>query len=93
MGLVAGDTAIVWLTLGGTINMASDQWWQPQNWLMVLKGTGSTLTTFAYFTSPVGEGTAPELAFGAALVLICLILVLNFVAMLIGRRGERLRQQ
>lgn len=87
MGLVAGDTAIVWLTLGGSVTMAVDQWWLPANWLAVLKGTGSTLTTFAYFASPVGEGTAPELAFGAALVLMAIVLFLNFIAMLIGVRG------
>lgn len=92
MGLVAGDTAIVWLTLGGSVNMGAEQWWAPQNWLTVLKGTGSTLTTFTYFTSPVGEGMAPELAFGAAVVLIALVLVLNITAMLIARWGNRTRR-
>jgi phosphate transport system permease protein len=36
MGLAAGDTAIVWLTLGGTMTMAADQWWRVSNWLPVL---------------------------------------------------------
>ena len=85
MGLVAGDTAIVWLTLGGTMTMASDQWWQPNNLLTVLQGTGSTLTTFIYFNSPAGDGNSPQLAFGAALVLVVVVLVLNTAAMLIAR--------
>lgn len=89
MGLAAGDTAIVWLTLGGTMTMASDQWWLPQNALTVLKGTGSTLTTFTYFNSPAGEGNSEALAFGAALVLIVLVLVLNFAALAIARSQQR----
>ncbi len=89
MGLAAGDTAIVWLTLGGTMTMASDQWWSPQNWMTVLKGTGSTLTTFTYFNSPAGEGNSEGLAFGGALVLIALVLVLNFAALAIARSQQR----
>lgn len=89
MGLAAGDTAIVWLTLGGTMNMAVDKWWQPQHAMEVLRGTGSTLTTFTYFNSPAGDGNSPELAFGAALVLILLVLVLNITAMLIAKASQR----
>jgi len=85
MGLVAGDTAIVWLTLGGTMTMATDQWWRPDQLLTVMRGTGSTLTTFIYFNSPAGDGNSPQLAFGAALVLILLVLALNFLAVLIAR--------
>ncbi len=87
MGLAAGDTAIVWLTLGGTMTMAVDNWWNASQWLTVLRGTGSTLTTFIYFNSPAGEGNAPLLAFGAALVLILIVLVLNIIAAFIGRRS------
>ena len=89
MGLVAGDTAIVWLTLGGTVDMGADAWWQPQNWNAVLHGTGATLTTFTYYTSPVGEGTAPEMAFGAALVLMAIVLTLNIASTVIARVGSR----
>jgi phosphate transport system permease protein len=85
MGLVAGDTAIVSLTLGATMTMAVDNWWQASNLLTVLRGTGSTLTTFIYFNSPAGEGNSPDLAFAAALVLIGLVVVLNVIAMLIAR--------
>jgi phosphate transport system permease protein len=88
MGLAAGDTAIVWLLLGGTMTMAVDNWWHASQWLTVLRGTGSTLTTFIYFNSPAGEGNAPQLAFGAALVLIGIVLVLNLIAAFIGRRSN-----
>ena len=84
MGLAAGDTAIVWMLLGGTINFASDTWWQAPHWLDVLRGPGSTLTTFIYFTSPAGEGNAINLAFGAAAVLVVVVLVLNLIAMLLA---------
>lgn len=89
MGLAAGDTAIVWLTLGGSINMAVDNWWDPSQWVEVLRGTGSTLTTYTYFNSPAGEGNAPGMAFGAALVLILLVLVFNIVAVMLGRRSAK----
>lgn len=90
MGLAAGDTAIVWLTLGGTMTMAADKWWQIGNWLATLRGAGSTLTTYIYFNSPAGDGNSPGAAFGAAFVLIVLVLVLNLAAVLIFRRDERL---
>jgi phosphate transport system permease protein len=90
MGLAAGDTAIVWLTLGGSINMSgSETWWDPSQWVEVLRGTGSTLTTYVYFNSPAGEGNSPGMAFGAALVLIMLVLVFNLVAVYVGRRSAK----
>jgi phosphate transport system permease protein len=89
MGLAAGDTAIVWLTLGGTMTMAADQWWRVSNWLPVLRGAGSTLTTYIYFNSPAGDGNSPGAAFGAALVLIAIVLALNLTAQLVFRRGSK----
>ncbi len=86
MGLAAGDTAIVWLTLGGTMNMAVDAWWQLSSAVEVLRGTGSTLTTFIYFSSPAGEGNAPELAYAGAMVLLVLLVSLNAVATFLGRK-------
>lgn len=86
MGIAAGDTAIVWLTLGGTMTMAIDNWWRLGNWLVTLKGAGSTLTTYAYFNSAAGDGNSPVAAFGAAFILICIVLVLNFTAALLFRR-------
>lgn len=88
MGLAAGDTAIIWLTLGGTMTMAMDNWWRVSNWLAVLKGAGSTLTTYAYFNSAAGDGNSPIAAFGAAFVLMCIVLAFNLAAALIFRRRE-----
>ena len=85
MGLVAGDTAIVWLTLGGTMTMATDHWWRADQALTVLRGTGSTLTTYIFYNSPAGEGNAPQQAYAAAVVLIAIVLVLNLGIAWIGR--------
>lgn len=90
IGRIAGDTAIVWLTLGGSMNMTGNQpWWQPHNWLSTLKNTGSTLTTYIYFSSPAGEGNAPGKAFGASLVLILIILATNFLVDFIVNRKTK----
>lgn len=86
MGRIIGDTAIVWLTLGGTLQMTGVQpWWKPENWLSTLKNTGSTLTSYIYYTSPAGEGNMAEKAFGASFVLIVIIILLNIITSLIAR--------
>jgi phosphate transport system permease protein len=85
IGLVAGDTAIVTLTLGASMTLGADQWWLVQNALPVLRGTGSTLTTFIYYNSPAGEGNSPQLAFGAALLLIGVVVAMNLAATRIAR--------
>lgn len=87
LGLIVGDTAIVWLTVGGTMTMSgADAWWLPHNWLAVLKGTGSTLTTFIFYSSPAGEGNAPGKAYGAAVVLLALVVALNALVAWVGRQ-------
>jgi phosphate transport system permease protein len=88
MGLAAGDTAIVTLTLGGTMTMSVDNWWQPANWMALLRGAGSTLTSFTYFNSPAGEGNSPAAALGAAFILMCIVLVFNLGAVLLFRRRD-----
>ena len=90
MGRIIGDTAIVWLTLGGTLRMTGIQpWWQPSNWLSTLKNTGSTLTSYIYYSSPAGEGNSYTVAFGASIVLIVIIVILNLTATLIGNVSNR----
>jgi len=85
MGRIIGDTAIVWLALGGTLRMTGLQpWYQPGNWLSTLQNTGSTLTTYIYFTSPAGEGNNYTVAFGAACVLILVIIALNALTAVLG---------
>ncbi len=93
MGRIIGDTAIVWLTLGGTLRMTGIQpWWQPVNWLSTLQNTGCTLTSYIYFASPAGEGNMPDKAFGAALVLVLVIIVLNLVIDLLARFSSSIKE-
>ncbi|ATW26250.1 phosphate ABC transporter permease PstA [Candidatus Formimonas warabiya] len=93
MGRIIGDTAIVWLTLGGTMRMTGIQpWWQPVNWISTLQNTGSTLTSYIYYTSPAGEGNMPEKAFGASFVLIILIVVLNLLTDFFGNYKNKVKE-
>lgn len=83
MGRIAGDTAIVVVLLGGSLTL------QPQGTapvLSTLRGTGSTLTSYVYNNSPVGEGNAPEKAYAAAFVLLIIVIALNFLVDVISRR-------
>lgn len=92
MGRIIGDTAIVWLALGGSIRMTGLQpWYAVQNWLSTLQNSGCTLTSYIYYTSPVGEGNQFDVAFGASLVLIFIIIVLNIIATAIGKAGAAKR--
>ena len=89
MGRIIGDTAIVWLALGGTLRMSGMQpWYIPENWLSTLKNTGSTLTSYIYYTSPVGEGNNYTVAFGASVVLIIIIIALNAITAVIGNMSK-----
>jgi phosphate transport system permease protein len=79
---IIGDTAIVVLLLGETLRF------DPQNSVPVLgllRGGGSTLTTYVYNNSPAGEGAAPQKAYAAAFVLLIFVLALNLVVDRIGR--------
>lgn len=85
MGRIVGDTAIVVILLGASQQI------QPENGTPIwglLKGTGSTLTTYVYNNSPAGEGGAPEKAYAAAFVLLIIVIFLNFAIDLIARRKE-----
>ena len=65
---IIGDTAIVLLLLGETLRI------EPQGSRAgrssLLRGTGSTLTSYVYDNSPAGEGAAPQKAYAAAFVLL-----------------------
>lgn len=85
MGRIAGDTAIVIVLLGATLRI------EPEGAVPgvgVLRGTGSTLTSYVYNNSPAGEGNAPQKAYAAAFVLLLIVIALNFVVDLIARRGS-----
>jgi phosphate transport system permease protein len=85
MGRIVGDTAIVVVLLGASLQI------QPENGTPVwglLKGTGSTLTTYVYNNSPAGEGGAPQKAYAAAFVLLLIVILLNFAVDFIARGKE-----
>ncbi len=79
---IIGDTAIVVLLLGETLRI-DHQGSVPG--LNVLRGTGSTLTSYVYGNSPAGEGAAPQKAYAAAFVLMAFVLALNLLVERIGR--------
>jgi phosphate transport system permease protein len=72
---IIADTAIVIVLLGDVLRI------EPQGGLTglnVLRGTGSTLTSYVYDNSPAGEGAAPQKAYAAAFVLMAFVLLLNW---------------
>jgi phosphate transport system permease protein len=83
---IIGDTAIVLLLLGGTLDLEA-QGSVPG--LNLLRGTGATLTSYVYDNSPAGEGQAPQKAYAAAFVLLVFVLVLNLAVDRIGRSQAR----
>jgi phosphate transport system permease protein len=86
MGRICGDTAIVIVLLGATLRLESEG---AIPGFDVLKGTGSTLTSYVYNNSPAGEGNAPQKAYAAAFVLLLIVVALNFTVDLIARRGSK----
>lgn len=92
IGRIAGDTAIVWILLGGSVlQPPSPGWYLPWNLLDTLRSEGSTLTTYIFFSSPAGEGNSPASAYGAAFVLMVVILMVNVALIRLSRRriGKR----
>lgn len=85
MGRIAGDTAIVVILLGASLQLTKEN---DVPILGTLKGTGSTLTSYVYGNSPAGEGNAPEKAYAAAFVLLLVVILLNFAVDMIARRKE-----
>ncbi|MBN8866224.1 MAG: phosphate ABC transporter permease PstA [Solirubrobacterales bacterium] len=83
MGRICGDTAIVVVLLGASMQTTPES-----GPLGLLRGTGSTLTSYVYNNSPAGEGNAPDKAYAAAFVLLMIVLLLNFVVGLIGKRNK-----
>jgi phosphate transport system permease protein len=83
MGRIAGDTAVVVILLGASLQL-SGAGGGPV--VSTLRGTGSTLTSYVYNNSPAGEGAAPEKAYAAAFVLLLIVIALNFAVDLVTRR-------
>ena len=83
---IVGDTAIVIIVLGETLRTEPDGSLPGLN---LLRGTGSTLTSYVFENSPAGEGDAPQKAYAAAFVLLAFILGLNFLVGFISRAHAR----
>jgi phosphate transport system permease protein len=76
MGRIIGDTAVIVILLGATLQLQPYEEGGP---LGVLRGTGSTLTSYVFNNSPAGEGNSAEKAYAAAFVLLVLVVCLNAV--------------
>jgi phosphate transport system permease protein len=82
MGRIIGDTAIIRILLGVTL---TTQAVGHAPVFGLLRGTGSTLTSYVYENSPAGEGSAPQKAYFAAFVLLLIVLLLNAIVTRISR--------
>jgi phosphate transport system permease protein len=82
MSRIIGSTAIVLLLLGATLRIETQGSFPGIN---VLRGTGSSLTSYVYENSPAGEGGAPQKAYAAAFLLLIFVLALNLIVDRIGR--------
>jgi phosphate transport system permease protein len=86
LGRIIGDTAIIVLLLGATLNFEGvGSLWG----LGILRGTGSTLTSYVYDNAPTGPGNQPEKAYAAAFVLLLMVLALNAAVDVVHRRARR----
>jgi phosphate transport system permease protein len=88
LGRVIGDTAIVLVLLGATLTF-SGAGGLPV--LGTLRGEGSALTSYIYANAPSGELNQPGKAYAAAFVLLLVVLALNVVVDVVGRRAKELR--
>jgi phosphate transport system permease protein len=88
LGRVIGDTAIIVLLLGNTLNLQAAS---STPLFGTLRGTGSTLTSYIFDNAPTGELNQPGKAYAAAFVLIVMVLGLNAVVDVFGRRAKELR--
>jgi phosphate transport system permease protein len=88
IGHVIGDTAIIVLLLGDTQTLQGVG--HVPLW-STLRGTGSTLTSYIFDNAPTGDLNQPNKAYAAAFVLLLIILALNLVVDLLGRRSKELR--
>jgi phosphate transport system permease protein len=85
LGRIIGDTAIIVLLLGATLTL-NGAGHVPV--LSVLKGTGSTLTSFVYQNAPTGENNQPTKAYAAAFLLLLIVLAINLGVDLASRRTK-----
>jgi phosphate transport system permease protein len=86
LGRVIGDTAIILVLLGSTLNLQN-----APGFLGALRGQGSTMTSYIYANSPTGEGNQPTKAYAAAFVLLLFVLALNVLVEIAGNRSKEHR--
>jgi phosphate transport system permease protein len=87
-GHVIGDTAIIVFLLGDTLTL------HPAGnspLLGILRGSGSTLTSFVYDNAPTGDLNQPQKAYAAAFLLLLIVLGVNLIVDIFGRRSRELR--
>lgn len=85
IGRIIGDTAIVIVLLAATLKTEASGSVPVFN---LLRGTGSTLTSYVYYNSPAGEGNAHEKAYAAAFVLLMIVIALNYAVTRITGAGH-----
>lgn len=88
VGHMIGDTAIIVLLLGDTQLL---QGVGNVPLLGYLRGTGSTMTSYIFDNAPTGDLNQPQKAYAAAFVLLMIVLMLNAVIDVYGRRARELR--
>jgi phosphate transport system permease protein len=86
MGRIIGDTAIVVILLGASLRLEGAG---GAPVLSILRGTGSTLTSYVKENSPAGEGNAPQKAYAAAFVLLVIVIALNAIVVRLSRGQTR----
>jgi len=87
-GHAIGDTAIIVFLLGDTLTL---QGVGNVPLLGTLRGTGSTLTAYIFDNAPTGDLNQPNKAFAAALVLLAIVLIINVVVDIFGRKARELK--
>ena len=86
LGRIIGDTAIIVLLANGTTLALQSAGRTPL--LGLLRGTGSTLTSYVYANAPTGSNNQPQKAYAAAFVLLLMVLALNGVVEYVSRRSK-----
>jgi phosphate transport system permease protein len=87
MGRIIGDTAIIVILLGASLR-TEGAGGPPV--LSILRGTGSTLTSYVKENSPAGEGNAPQKAYAAAFVLLVIVIALNALVVRLSGGQDRM---
>jgi phosphate transport system permease protein len=87
-GHVIGDTAIILLLLGDTL-VRDPVGHTPV--LSLLRGTGNSMTSLIFDNAPTGDLNNAPKAYALAFVLLLIVLALNLVVDVFGRRSKELR--